>query len=399
MLRRHELPLLLTGLLATLCGIGLPRLGYTALMPEMVQSGWFSGQQVAYLGAANLLGYLLGALAAAPLAERLGTVRTLALCWLGVALSFAACIQPQPMAWFLAARLLSGLAGAMLAVIGPSFAMAAIPAERRAAIGPLIFCGVGLGALLSASLLQFFSAWPLGWIWAGLALVSLLAGGLGWRCARRLVLPECVPFSPSSSANPSVWSLPLLLILLAYGTDAFGFIPHTVFWVDYLSRELQLGTAYGASQWALFGLGAIAGPLCVSFCASRWGWWRSCTLAYGLKALAIALPLVWASWSGHALSGFLVGALTPGMAAITSGYLMVLVGAQQHRRLWGYATAGFALLQAASGYLMAWLYTASHSYRPLFLLGAAALALGCLLVAGLRLTQPAVKPSTKPTHP
>ena len=152
MIRHTERHQFLTGSLATLSGVGLARFAYTALMPQMVLAGWFTGEQVAYLGAANLLGYLAGALAAAPLAERLGAVRTLVLCWLAVALSFAGCSFAQPVPMFFAWRLVSGIAGAMLMVLGPSVAMAATPLERRAALGPLMFCGIGVGALVSATL-------------------------------------------------------------------------------------------------------------------------------------------------------------------------------------------------------------------------------------------------------
>jgi len=93
-IQRNETSLLLTGFMATLSGVGLARFAYTALMPQMVHADWFSGEQVAYLGAANLLGYLIGALAAAPLAERLGALRVLLWCWVALALSFAACAWP-----------------------------------------------------------------------------------------------------------------------------------------------------------------------------------------------------------------------------------------------------------------------------------------------------------------
>ena len=62
---------IVAGICALILTVGLARFAYTALMPQMVLAGWFTGEQVAYLGAANLLGYLIGALAAAPLAERL----------------------------------------------------------------------------------------------------------------------------------------------------------------------------------------------------------------------------------------------------------------------------------------------------------------------------------------
>jgi predicted MFS family arabinose efflux permease len=154
-----------------------------------------------------------------------------------------------------------------------------------------------------------------------------------------------------------------------------------VFWVDYLARELDLGATYSSTQWAIFGVGAVAGPLCASLCATRWGWWATTTGAYALKALAIGLPLVWVGFAGHAVSGFIVGALSPGMAAITSGYLMQLIGPARHKRMWGYATAAFALLQATAGYVMATIYATTGSYRSLFLMGCLALCMGAVLVA------------------
>ena len=384
MIARKELPLLLTGFMATLSGVGLARFAYTALMPQMVHAGWFSGEQVAYLGAANLLGYLIGALAAAPLAERLGAVRVLVLCWIAVMLSFAGCSLPQPMALFFVWRLLSGIAGATLMVLGPSVAMSAAAPQRRAALGPLMFCGIGVGALLAATLVPMLARSSLSAVWWALTVLCALALWTGWRAARQIPAPAPVAITPTATAPPmpaSLWSVAVVLVFIAYACDAFGFVPHTVFWVDYLDRELQLGAGYASTQWAIFGLGAIAGPLCAAYCATRWGWWGTTTGAYALKAMAIGLPLLSASFGWHAVSGFIVGALSPGMAAITSGYLMQLIGPTQHKKMWGYATAAFALLQATAGYLMAFLYAQTGSYRSLFVLGCVALALGAVLVA------------------
>jgi hypothetical protein len=160
-------------------------------------------------------------------------------------------------------------------------------------------------------------------------------------------------------------------------------VPHTVFWVDYLDRELQLGGAYASTQWAFFGLGAMVGPLCAAYCATRWGWW-------GPRAPMPSRP--WPSacrWSGPVSAAMRCRALWWGRChrawPITSGYLMQLIGPGQHKKMWGYATAAFALLQASSGYLMAFVYASSGSYRQLFVLGCAALGLGALLVASSRL--------------
>lgn len=390
MIERKELPLLLTGFMATLSGVGLARFAYTALMPQMVHAGWFSGEQVAYLGAANLLGYLIGALAAAPLAERFGALRVLLICWVAVMLSFAGCSFAQPMALFFVWRLISGIAGATLMVLGPSVAMAAAAPRRRATLGPLMFCGTGVGALLAATLVPMFARSSLSAVWWALTALCALALLVGWRAARQIHPHAPVAITHAATAAvpaARLWSLAVVLVFIAYACDAFGFVPHTVFWVDYLDRELQLGAGYASTQWAFFGLGAIAGPLCAAYCATRWGWWGTTAGAYALKAVAIGLPLFWVGFAGHALSGFVVGALSPGMAAITSGYLMQLIGPAQHKKMWGYATAAFALLQATAGYLMAFIYAQTGSYRSLFVLGCVALALGAILVAFSRSKQ------------
>ncbi len=53
-----------------LVGIGFARFAYAPLLPVLIAQGWFAPGAAAYLGAANLLGYLAGALAASAVAAR-----------------------------------------------------------------------------------------------------------------------------------------------------------------------------------------------------------------------------------------------------------------------------------------------------------------------------------------
>nr|WP_255662567.1 YbfB/YjiJ family MFS transporter [Acidovorax sp. D4N7] len=406
-IQRHEFPLLLTGLLATLCGVGLSRMAFTALMPALVQAHWFSADQAAYLGAATLLGYLVGALGAHRLTERWSVPRVLLGSFIAVALSFALSVLPQPFATFFAWRCLAGVAAAVLMVVGPSAAMAALPVARRAVLGPVLFAGVGVGALLSATLVPALARLDLAWTWVALALVSALCGFWGWRSSLRIPAVAAqlarqqtvaAPAPPPQGKTRRLWLVPVLWLLAAYACDAAGFVPHTVFWVDYLARERQLGTAFGALQWGLFGLGALLGPIVTAWCATRWDWHRAVVGGMALKAVAVGIPvaLPWALLSGpspalqlvaYGVSSFIVGALSPGMAALVSGRLLQLVGPLAHKRIWGYATAAFALAQALSGTGMAWLYAQTHLYHPLFALAAAMLALGTLLAWASRTPQ------------
>lgn len=52
------------GLCASMIGIGIARFAYTPLIPPLIEAGWFPAESVVYLGAANLAGYLAGALVA-----------------------------------------------------------------------------------------------------------------------------------------------------------------------------------------------------------------------------------------------------------------------------------------------------------------------------------------------
>src|SRR5678816_1129233 len=62
----------IAALCANLVGIGLARFGYTPLIPALIAAGWFPPSAAVYLGAANLAGYLAGALGASRLAALAG---------------------------------------------------------------------------------------------------------------------------------------------------------------------------------------------------------------------------------------------------------------------------------------------------------------------------------------
>ena len=392
MIQRNDLPPLLTGMMATLVGVGLARFAYTPLIPILVLQGWFDASAAIYLGAANLLGYLLGALMAHRLSERFGARQLLAFCFISIALSFFASATPGSFAWFFFWRLLAGITGAILVVVGPSLALTRAPIARRPVVGPLVFCGIGLGALLSATLLPLLIQYDLMWSWLTLGVLSLLAGFICDQGLARLPPAATIAAANGTGGGAPVLSIAIILVMLTYAMDAAGFIPHTVFWVDYLAREQGQTSSAAAAQWAMFGAGAIIGPLVAGLLVSRLGWHRSLATGYLIKCLAIALPLLASGLLTNSISSFLVGAMVPGLVALTSGRLAELGGPAEHKRLWGYATAAFAVLQAASGYAMSGLYEMIGSYQPLFALGSALLGVGLLLIIISGRCRPAASP-------
>ena len=102
------------GLCALLVGIGLARFAYTPLIPALIAAGWFSPAHAAYLGAANLAAYLVGALAARWLAARVPAAHVLRGMMLVATAAFFACATPLSFLSFFLWRFL-GRSGRRLA--------------------------------------------------------------------------------------------------------------------------------------------------------------------------------------------------------------------------------------------------------------------------------------------
>ncbi|MGO8917094.1 MAG: YbfB/YjiJ family MFS transporter [Stellaceae bacterium] len=358
------------GLLATLDGVGLCRFAYTPLIPFMIGAGVVSETGAAYLGAANLAGYLAGAASAAPLAGLTGLTRAIRGCFVLSIIGLAACVWPGGFWWYFPWRFLAGAAGAALMVLAPSFLLAEVPPGERGRHGGVIYAGVGAGIALSSLLVPPLAAWNLAGVWAALALGALFATLATWRRWRGDVV-----IAPRLAARARVGRA-AGLVALAFGMDGVGFVPHNLFWVDYIARSLGLGTAAGAAQWLLLGVGAAVGPALAGRIGDGIGLGRALILAFAVKCLAVLLPSLLTSPPFLAISSLLAGALTPGIAALCAARITVLVAPGLQTRAWGFATLVFGLFQALGAYAMAFAYGLLHSYVPLYVAGAGFEALG-----------------------
>lgn len=364
------------GLVALLVGIGFARFGYTPLIPALIEADWLTPPQAAYLGAANLAGYFAGSLLAAGLARRAAPGLLIRASLVVTVLSFAACALPWGFWWFFPWRFASGFTGAVIMVLALPLVFSRAPADRRARASGLVFTGVGLGVVLSGTLLPVVIPWGVAAVWfgfAGLGALAVLATWPSWR-------DEAAPTTATAPAARAA-GLPILLLFIAYALDGAAFVPHTVFWVDFIARGLERGVATGSQFWIAFGIGALIGPLAAGFVAEKIGFALSVTLCYALKAAAIALPLVATTDLALALSPLIVGALTPGGSALLSGRIAELAGLERHRAVWGGMTGAFAFAQAAGGYGFSYLFEVTYSYGLLFALGAGMMLLTAALCA------------------
>ena len=375
----------LSGLSATFVGNGIGRFAYIALMPILIREGWFSKSDASYLGAATLLGYLMGAPAANILVKRVQPSSLIKMAMLACSFSYLACCSEMLwMPWYILWRTLAGFGGALLMVLAPSMVLVQYPAQVRGRVSGVVFSGIGLGAAASGTLIPLLAYYSVTAAWLGMGVVCVILSVLTWErwndgpASNAVTGGSDVHFSDLSSER----RLALLLVLIAYTLNAVGYLPHTLFWVDYIVRELGMSVAIGGMFWAVFGIGAAVGPWVVGFLSDKFSF-RSCLLvAFLLKAFGVALPLFSNGMVALFFSSMLVGMFTPGIVTMVSGYAMYLGGIKLHRKAWGAMTFSFAASQAVVGYVMAYLASGWNSYKPLFVVSSLALLVSvvCLLL-------------------
>jgi predicted MFS family arabinose efflux permease len=367
----------LAGLCATLVGIGLARFAYTPLIPALISAHWFSPSATVYLGAANLAGYLGGALLARPIAARARAASVLRWMMVAASAAFFACAFPLSFGWLFLWRFASGVSGGALMALAAPVVLPHIKPSRRGLASGAIFTGVGLGIAASGTLVPLLMRAGLAQTWFGLGAVALLLTLISWGGWPHEQLPEI--HQPSAAPNPRSG---LAALYVEYGLNAIGLVPHMIFLVDFVARGLGRGLVTGAQYWVLFGIGAMLGPLAGGRVADRIGFALTLRYAFAVQAGLVALLVFSASPLSLSISSVVVGAMVPGVVPLVLGRVHELIphDANQQRRAWGFCTTAFALGQAAAAYGFSYIFAyTGGTYRVLFALGAAALTTALLI--------------------
>jgi len=360
---------------AMFLGLGLGRFAFSPLIPELVGNDWLDVGAAQAVGAANLVGYLIGALLAKP-ALRLTNERTL--CVLSgalVFLSYDLLIMPFGVGWFWIMRFLAGVGGALLMVVATSAAGRQLAALDRKQFQPMVFVGIGLGALFAAICLPQVLAYGIEVSIVALMVFSGVALAALWWSSGFLQRDIAPRSSSEGSVSRTGWGV--YLILLAYGFDALGFVMHTVYLPDMLRRAYGHTEGQVGLSWAMFGIGACVGPLFVMLLRRVLSVSNALWIAFALKAVGVALVLVATDPITASLSLFIVGMLTPGIVILTSGALSAAAPPDRYLALWAGGTALFALCQMLSGMFIA--ATSAQGYEAALILSVIVLATGAIL--------------------
>jgi fucose permease len=323
-LRRVQIGLIFAGYLF----VGLNSGGFGVILPDLSASYGLDKSATGLLFLASAGGYVTAAFVSGWLSQRLGlryfVVAGLGLFGLGsLMIAFQA-----PFGLILLARLLLGLAMAVLET-GGNFYVTALP-NNTALLNYLhAFFGVGalLGPAVAASILGW--GWPsLFWIWFGLSGLLVVGFYLGFRR-----LPPSVRFTSAHPKTPGlnnlmlqtmrlplVWWAILFLLFYVGGESSVGSWTFT-----FLSEEEHQVTALAGALVSVYWLGLTLGRLAMGWATSRLHLAdRELLLGCVLGSLA-GLGLFWlwpdqpvVAGLGLLLTGFSFGPIYPTTLALLS---------------------------------------------------------------------------------
>lgn len=358
------------GFCSTLLCIGLARFAYGPLLPAIVDAHWFDASRAAYLGAANLAGYLAGAIASNYATKKINPLWLLRSMMSLAAISLLGCAWPLSFAWFFMWRFLSGVAGGVVMVLAMTTILPHVIHSRRGIVSGAMFMGVGTGIVASGTLVPLLIRQGLTETWVGLSAMGGLLTLLVWRS-----WPNAKFLSENHQRRRTDSLLRVRPLYAKYALNAFGLVPHMIFLVAYVADGLGQGINVGAHYWVLFGLGAVVGPLITGRLGDLLGFRLALRITLLVEGIVIALPLLGQGPILLIVSSISVGAFTPGIVPLILGRIYELLPDEpdSQKVAWSIATTSFAVFQAIGAYLMSFVFSHSDgNYLLLFAMGACA---------------------------
>lgn len=323
--------------------MGVGRFAFTPLFPLMVRDGLLDSKSGSLLAASNYLGYLIGALVAAPL--RVKSTSLLVLGLVGTVAVTAAVGWTSSVPSWTILRFIAGVLSAWTLVATSAWGLGWLASSGRPHLAGVIFAGVGLGIAAAGLFCLIVAGSEVSSLtmWVELAFLAAIAAVVPLAVSWRLPLPIVGAGTPSQqgSAHDSPSNTGGLIV--CYTLFGFGYIlPAT--YLPAIARQLVDDPQVFGWAWPLFGIAAALSTVVVSWGlkkANRLNVWAASHL---VMAAGVLLPSIFATLASVVTSALLVG-----------GTFMVItmVGMQEARsRVQGNATgvlgrmtAGFAFGQ------------------------------------------------------
>lgn len=387
----HPARLILTLSLAATVGLGIGRFAYALVLPDMREDLGWSYSAAGFMNTINAVGYLVGALLASRLIQRVGWSAAIRGGTVACVAALATCALTGNFIALSLARLVLGLGAAAGFVAGGALAatIAQSRPERANFLLSLFYAGPGVGILSSGLIapfsLQYFGpgSWWMVW-WVLTLLSSIMTVPLF------LVRIESgARFTEGSHA--AFASGPVLIYLAAYFLFGAGYIAYMTFMIAYV-RDGGGGAAAQAGFWGLIGMSAFATP---------WVWRRvlaldrgglATAIILGTNAIGAGLPMLGHSTAWLATSAVVFGVAFFAVVGSTTAFVRFNYPPEMWPRAIAAMTISFGLGQTLGPIVVGAITDALGSLSYALNVSAALLALGALAALCQWKVEPGVIP-------
>jgi len=287
---------------------GLARFAYALLLPAMRTDLDWSFAQAGSLNTINAVGYLVGALIAAPLGRRFGDRSVFAFGLLSTTLAIGLLGAWSNYTMLMILRLLVGFTGALAFIAGAALTSAAATGgshSRAPTLLGIYFAGAGIGITASAIVvppLLNAVGWRGGWMILGaLAFLATIFGCI-------VLKTSPAPTYATLKKVDDSWSLWFMAPkLIAYGLFGAGYIAYATFIIAFLHSDRGFADVDISGFWAVLGMSSIAAAFAWGSILGRLkGGWGT-ALTTGVVAIGAAIPLLWSNPTTAYVSAILFG--------------------------------------------------------------------------------------------
>ncbi|OAN48879.1 YbfB/YjiJ family MFS transporter [Magnetospirillum moscoviense] len=344
--------LLIGGLSACAVALGLGRFAFTPILPLMQAAHGLDTQSAGWLAASNNLGYLAGAVWAGLIATDRGRHLAFTASLVVVAASLAAMsLTSAEWVWNLI-RLVAGIASALVFVLGAALVVPALAGLGAARLTGVHFSGVGLGIILSGSVIAWAGGWGgdnAAWLTAG-ALCGVLSAASAWG------LRHVHGSGAAGTSHPAPAPFSLGWLSAAYFCAGLAYIVTGTFLVVVVRATPGLESIANLS-WVVVGLAAMPSSAAWALFAARFGFRLALIFAHLLMAAGAGLLAVTDSAIGAMVSALLYGGTFLGIAGMAMAFGRAIAPAHPARAM-GMLTAAFSVGQmigpVAAAFLADW---------------------------------------------
>ncbi|MCV6639055.1 YbfB/YjiJ family MFS transporter [Candidatus Albibeggiatoa sp. nov. NOAA] len=375
--RNNNTAILLAGIIGLIVGVGVARFAFTSLLPAMLDDSLeltFAG----VLASMNFVGYLSGAIFAIFIKDinakvkyfRIGMV----LC---VLTTLSLGLTTNETVWLIA-RIIAGFGAAMALVVGSAIVMTKLNFEDKTKAMGIHFSGIGFSILvtdlMSRAVLVSGENWQTAWL-----VLTFLGTILAVYAIYILSFDhEIKQNNVTHSLDKSLFSVFVIVLILAYFTEGVGFVVQGTFLPDIIN-SLQGLEGYGSFTWTMVGLAGI--PSCIIWMrlAARYGSVNMIMIAMLIQVIGILIPTLTNNVYLNLFCGVLYGGTFVGLVALFM-HLGGKLGGQHPVMLMGALTAAYGIGQVTAPLYSVALVHYSGSYDYALYLTAAIVFSGVVML-------------------